>query len=491
MAEVSAIVVASARRVKQPRKPTGLTGLRDVYCLEQRQDVSITNRKTFLKKLTLRNFRRFEEITLDLDEKLTLLVADNGGGKTAMLDGIALALWDFANDVLGYQHYGFGQWDIRQAPSPDGAMVRMFPVTLEAEGTIYDKQGAWRWELEAPGRKTKHLNTQPLTQVVAEINLDLGRYASRRTEVAPVLPVIRYFGTGRLWLPNKLTQGKKKAAQDLTNPVEAYRNCLSSSSSYREFEVWFESVVREAQNEQASKATSPHKPQGKLAAVKEAIERVLNPSGWSNLDWDFLTSAAVAVHGELGRLPVSWLSDGIRNLIALVGDLAYRAVRVNPHFGAEACRKSPGIVMIDEVDMHLHPSWQQRVVGLLQEAFPKIQFILTSHSPQVISTVPRESVRILADNEWRMPAQQTRGVESAEVLAEVMEVSATPDVEQARWVNDYQHMIELNQDETAEGIALREKIVAHFGPQHPVVLDCERLKRWQAFKLRGSSAADG
>jgi predicted ATP-binding protein involved in virulence len=119
------------------------------------------------------------------------------------------------------------------------------------------------------------------------------------------------------------------------------------------------------------------------------------------------------------------------------------------------------------------------VVGLLRSAFPEIQFILTSHSPQVISTVPRECVRVLAGNEWRMPPQQTRGVESAELLAEVMGVDPIPDVEQSRWVKDYQQMIELNQDETDEGVALREKIIAHFGLQHPVVLDCDRLKRWQ------------
>jgi predicted ATP-binding protein involved in virulence len=451
----------------------------------------MTDRKTILKRLTLRNFRRFEEITLDLDEKLTLLVAENGSGKTAMLDGIALAFWDFGNDVLGYQHYGFGQWDIRRVPSQDGAMVSMLPVTLDAEGTIYGHHGAWRWELGSEKGKTKHLENRPATDAAKEINYDLGLYATGRVTNAPVLPVIRYYGTGRLWLPNKLTQGKKEVAKDLTIQVAAYRNSLSPSSSYREFEVWFENVFREAQKEQATKVTSPHKPQGKLAAVGNAIEMVVGPSGWKGLDWDFLTSTVVAVHDDHGRLPVSWLSDGIRNLIALVGDLAYRAVRLNPHFGADACLKSPGVVMIDEVDMHLHPSWQQQVVGLLRSAFPEIQFIITSHSPQVISTVPRECVRVLRGNEWQMPSGQTRGVESALLLAEVMRVSSIPAVPESDWVSEYMRMIDLGQHQTDEAVALRQKIVAHYGEQHPVVLDCDRLIRWQAFKHRGSSAADG
>jgi predicted ATP-binding protein involved in virulence len=449
------------------------------------------DRKTFLKRLNLRNFRRFEAITLDLDPGLTLLVAENGGGKTAMLDGVALALWDFERDVLGLQHGGFEIWDIRRVPSPDGAMVPMFPVSLEAEGAIYGYQGSWRWELASFRGRTKHLETEPATQAALEINIDLGLYATRRLTNPPVLPVIRYYGTGRLWLPNKLTQGKKEAAKDLTIQVAAYRNCLSSSSSYREFEVWFESLAREAQNEQVTKVTSPHNPQGKLAAVRKAIELVLGPSGWKSPDWDFLTSTAVAMHEEFGRLPVSWLSDGIRNLIALVADLAHRAVRLNPHFGAEACLESPGIVMIDEVDMHLHPSWQQKVVGLLRDAFPKIQFILTSHSPQVISTVPRENIRILESEQWRVPSGQTRGVESALLLAEVMGVSSIPNVPEAAWVAEYMRLIDIGQGDTEDAVVLKAKIVTHFGVHHPVVLECDRLRRWQAFKHRGSSAADG
>lgn len=452
---------------------------------------TMINRKTVLKRLTLRNFRKFEEITLDLDERLTLLVADNGGGKTAMLDGIALALWDFEKDILGQQHHGFEEWDIRRAPSPDGAMVPVLPVTLDAAGSIYDHDGTWGWHLGSVKGRTKHSDARPATKAAEEINYDVGNYGTGRLTSAPVLPVIRYFGTGRLWMPNRLTQGKKKAAKDLTVQVETYRDCLSSSSSYREFEVWFESVVREAQNEQATKVTSPHRPQGKLAAVRAAVELVLEPCGWKSLDWDFLNSVVVAVHESDGRLPVSWLSDGIRNLIALVGDLAYRAVRLNPHFGADACLKSPGIVMIDEVDMHLHPSWQQKVVGLLQQAFPKIQFVLTSHSPQVISTVSRECVRVLAGNEWLKPSEQTRGTESAEVLAAVMGVSSIPAVEEAQWVDEYRRMIDLGQDETDAGVELRRKIIAHFGEQHPLVLDCDRLRRWRAFKARSSSAADG
>ena len=79
----------------------------------------------------------------------------------------------------------------------------------------------------------------------------------------------------------------------------------------------------------------------------------------------------------------------------MAADLAYRMVRLNPDLGAMAALETPGIVLIDEVDMHLHPSWQQAVVYDVRKAFPNVQFIVTTHSPQVLSTVPAEAIRIL------------------------------------------------------------------------------------------------
>ncbi len=79
-------------------------------------------------------------------------------------------------------------------------------------------------------------------------------------------------------------------------------------------------------------------------------------------------------------------------MLALVGDIAYRCYKLNAHLGEEAPQRTHGIVMIDEVDMHLHPSWQQTVLTDLCSAFPKLQFIVTTHSPQVLSTVRRKTM---------------------------------------------------------------------------------------------------
>ena len=132
-----------------------------------------------------------------------------------------------------------------------------------------------------------------------------------------------------------------------------------------------------------------------MSAVNQAVGTVLKPTGWGNLRFSETFGYATVEHPDQGVLAVGQMSDGIRNTIALVADIAWRCVQLNAHLGDAAVRDTEGIVLIDEVDMHLHPEWQQLIVGSLREAFPRIQFIVTTHSPQVLTTVDAESVRII------------------------------------------------------------------------------------------------
>ena len=95
-------------------------------------------------------------------------------------------------------------------------------------------------------------------------------------------------------------------------------------------------------------------------------------------------------------LPFSFLSDGYRNMVAMVADIAVRCATLNPHLKAKSSQETPGVVLIDEIDLHLHPRWQRRVVDDLLRTFPKIQFFGTTHSPFVIQSLPPiEGVQLL------------------------------------------------------------------------------------------------
>ena len=133
-----------------------------------------------------------------------------------------------------------------------------------------------------------------------------------------------------------------------------------------------------------------------VKVVQDAVNEVLKPVGWQHLQYsERYDKSLVLKHPTYGVMKISQLSDGIKNMLAMIADIAYRCVLLNGHLEDQAAKKSPGVVMIDEVDMHLHPQWQQTVIKALRDAFPRIQFIVTTHSPQVLSTVPAESIRVI------------------------------------------------------------------------------------------------
>ncbi|MEZ4863519.1 MAG: AAA family ATPase [Caldilineaceae bacterium] len=118
--------------------------------------------------------------------------------------------------------------------------------------------------------------------------------------------------------------------------------------------------------------------------VKAALQQALE--GCRRVDYHLRLGLLVEIEGQ-PRLPFGMLSDGQRNMLAMVGDLAIKAAQLNPHLGETVLRATPGVVLIDELDLHLHPRWQQHIVEDLRRLFPEVQFIATTHSPFIIQTL--------------------------------------------------------------------------------------------------------
>ena len=441
-----------------------------------------------LRTLHLSNFRCFPEIHLDFHPRLTVFVAPNGGGKTAVLDAVAMALRLFVDTMEGRAtSKGFDALDLRRVLTADGAMETVPPVRLKATARIMGEDLIWaRERISGSSSRTPSAEAQGLRRRAEMLSRENTQWIEGKIQTPPDFPLIAYYGTGRLWSFMKLTKGKRAKTPTPNARSRGYTDCLASSSHYKLFVDWFRRFSYEAKQEQTSERSSLHRPRELLQAVSEAVDVALCPSGWGHLEWDFAEDLPRARHPVLGQLPIDALSDGIRTTIGLVADLAHRAALLNPHLRGQAPRRTSGIVLIDEVDMHLHPEWQQRVLPLLLEAFPLVQFLVTTHSPQVLSTVDRRSLRVLRlldDGALaEIPHLQTRGVESADVLAAVMGVDPIPQVEEARWLADYRAILGDGDPESAEAEELRRRLLEHFGPDHPVMLDCDRLLRFRAFR---------
>jgi predicted ATP-binding protein involved in virulence len=179
-------------------------------------------------------------------------------------------------------------------------------------------------------------------------------------------------------------------------------------------------------------------------------------------------------------------------MIGMVADVAYRMVSLNPHLSERAVRETPGIVLIDEVDMHLHPEWQQVVLESLRSALPRVQFIVTTHSPQVLTTVEREKIRVLVERDGQItaeiPLQNAYARESRTALEDIMDVRSRPPIKVAKALEEYQDLIERGEIDSSRALELRRELETRYGSaSEEMQLADLVIARWKALR-RGKDA---
>ena len=318
-----------------------------------------------LSHITLQNFRRYEAARFHFHEQFTVLIGNNGKGKSTVLDAVAMML----NTYFQGSRMPTGGGTICKADArllltrKEEQVFRehMSEVSLKATATVNRSSVSWQRDFGDRGGKAKdlvRLGTQ-------------ARECIKRGE-SPDLPLLLYYGAGRLWNLHDNIETEKPSSQ-----LDAYRYCLDPKSDQKAFEKWFKKLsFTELQKRTRIPAGD---------AVKQAILTCVPGAKdfYHDTEFDELT---IELERE-GLVPFNNLSDGYRNMVGMVADIAHRAARLNPHHGAEAGIKTTGIVLIDEIDLHLHPKWQRRIVQDLKKAFPGLQFIASSHSPFILQSL--------------------------------------------------------------------------------------------------------
>lgn len=459
--------------------------------------------------LTLINFRLFEQLTVDFHSKLTVLVANNGGGKTSLLDALAIGLSDYVGNlpIHNRQTYQIEFNDRRRVMTNNGVLPAETTILQFKTYSDRSKQAGFvtRTHKGMMGISVRNFEFTDDTYFIPNDGISdaLARLAVEDYRAVleknnqHTLPVIAYYGTKREWqnvealLPSYL---QNRADDDLLSRISPYSDCLHSQANYITFFDWFQYISKVHADERiklldkfGEKSIGMSTTYGEMIkAIRDTVDTCLNNTGetigWHNLAYSHEQQKIMMEHSSYGEMPLNQLSDGIRNTVAWVADIALRCVRLNKHLGIRACLETTGVVLIDEIDLHLHPSWQQRIVSALQQAFPKVQFIVTTHSPQVLSTVPNECIRIL-DSETLI-TQQTQGVPSNVLLATLMNVNPIPDMDITRQLSRYKSLIQQDLHTNEEGEKLYSRLSQHFGKSHPELLDCERLIRLQEMKRK-------
>jgi hypothetical protein len=210
-------------------------------------------------------------------------------------------------------------------------------------------------------------------------------------------------------------------------PQSAFFDALAVGHlKFRSLFLWFK-AREDVENELKVSTQNLSLEDPLLSAVRRAVAGML--PGYSGLRIQRDPLHMTIRKGDI-TLVIDQLSDGEKLLLALTADLARRLALA--YADKEDPLKGEAVVLIDEIELHLHPAWQRRVLGALKSTFPGCQFIVTTHSPQVLSEVPNDAVVLVKDFQFFRPAAPTEGRDSNSILWEVLDVSARP----AHIVND-------------------------------------------------------
>jgi predicted ATP-binding protein involved in virulence len=336
-----------------------------------------------LKNVSLENFRSKASSCLELGSRLTLLIGENGTGKTTFLDAIAIALGEmltYLPEVKGINFKTRG--DIHQQDGKPAPYTRIKVVASTGVGwdrmQKRDKSKRTAMQIKA-GLGVKQLHRYLQESILDPWNLGLPFQ----------LPVIVQYGVKRAWLD--YSPVSRRGFPKVHSRFESLADALNSTSRFRSALNWFYNKENEEsrlkQERRDFDATLPE-----LNAVRRCITTLF--PNLSNPRFT-LNPLRFVVSQDGEELEIDQLSDGYKTMLGLAIDLSWRMAGANPHL--EDPLAAEAIVMIDEVDLHLHPAWQQRVVSDLLRCFPNTQFILTTHSSVVVEGINNLLKRFAVD----------------------------------------------------------------------------------------------
>lgn len=343
-----------------------------------------------LERIHLINFRCFEELTVEFDNRLTVIIGDNGAGKTAILDAVAIGLGRYLTKLPGVVGRATKEPDLRIGAGEKRAPVLI--LSWEARERT-GKPIVWSAGRKRNAAVTAKVLSRSITDAQVELLLrgrkELDDYTlslvQAETEQRPYfLPVVAYYGTNRAI--REEVQRRRGFKKNFSR-FDALSGALDPDSRFRSAFEWFNAMEDVERRERELKRDFDYK-HPVLETVRRAIIRLL-PPGFSNPRTEIRPLRFAIDHrtpdGTTHTLRISQLSDGYRVVLGLAMDLARRMAQANSQMIADGAQimnplDLPAIALIDEVDLHLHPSWQQRVLADLLQVFRNTQFIVTTSS---------------------------------------------------------------------------------------------------------------
>jgi predicted ATP-binding protein involved in virulence len=359
-----------------------------------------------IDELHLENFKKFAAQDIDLHPHFTLLVGENGAGKTTVLDALAVAagIWlvDAPDSSLGSSGRNIQSSEVRLEAQTKGDRIQFQerrPVIVRAKGRIGAHDDvSWTRQIRSNGTRTTNADAREALDHVKDL------YDRDSAGENVLCPVLAYYGAGRAWLPSNERVPKSKGISPARR-WSAFYDCFNERIRFTELHKWFSRETTERGNRGGRWRPG-------FEVVRRAVLGCIPDADdvWFDTDRDQIV---LSIGGN--AQPFDNLSAGQLMMLALVADLAVKAVTQNAYLlppdelGSDddplpqVLKLTPGLVLIDEVDVHLHPIWQRRLAMDLKKNFPAVQFVCTSHSPQLIGELQPDEIRLMHDDAFSTP----------------------------------------------------------------------------------------
>jgi len=407
-----------------------------------------------IKEIEIENYRGFrDKKSIILKNDINVIVGVNGAGKTSILDLIASFLNTFTVKFSGSSNRELEQ------------NLTMLDINIDEQETCnkiyvnseivhnldfgnFSRIDTISWELKRDFKGGKS-NFKQLNEYIAAYQ--------KLFKVNPEqsIPIFKYFQSQRNSAERlkQIISNKRYIAEQF----KAYDTAFDKILEFDEFIAWF---VEEENKENRAKVslgnlsyTNP-----RLNAVRKAVIQFLEsfPSfEYKNLRVEERTfnlktneKSSLVIDKNNKTFNLKQLSDGERVLILLVSDIAHRLALANPELAN--CLLGTGIILIDEIDLHLHPAWQREVIPCLLKTFPNLQFITTTHSPQLLSNINPENIYIIEDFNFIEFAPNTFGNDSNTILWDIFGVSERPEHTKAKLEKLYEIIDEADKQNEAK-----------------------------------------
>lgn len=487
----------------------------------------------YLNKLGIHDFKRIKELQINLEKDLTVFVGDNGFGKSSILEAIATALSWLRSNI--------------EKENKPGRYIKNNEINNSEEveySSIYANLKIKDYNTSVLITRSKEGTQYSRNNELSEIKklASIYRLVNKFSDDSN-LPLMAYYSINRSYEGGGVDNKRKKTnVKSSWSKFDVYDEMEFDRNDFTDFFQWLIFLYNRTSHE---KLNTSHEIFNDLTLdIKRLQETLIQLSKMSDIDVSLIkginnsieekkiylnniksknltSNKNISLYDKVietiliflpefqeikiyygnsdyklllrkgnSLLDIQQLSQGEKTIFTLVGDLARRLILLNPN--SDAPFEGFGIVLIDEIDLHLHPQWQQTIIRRLTSTFPNVQFIVTTHSPQILSTVNSRSVRILQECNRdgleelsvSFPDYQTKGVSNQDALLYGMKTDPIPSTDEYLQLESYKKLIEKNQYSSDNALYLREKLLRHFGEEHPLIQECDDLISVLKFKER-------